>query len=185
MNGVTKRFPGVLALADVNLSLYQGEILGLIGENGAGKSTLMNILGGIYAPDTGEVLIEGQPVKLGSVQDALAHGVAIIHQELNLAGNLDVASNIFLGREPADKFSVVKRKKLYDEAAVFARMVGLTAPLNAVVEDLPSAQQQLVEIAKAISQSAKILVLDEPTSSLSDKETQKLFSVMRMLKEKG
>lgn len=185
MNGVTKRFPGVLALADVNLSLYQGEILGLIGENGAGKSTLMNILGGIYAPDTGEVLIEGQPVKLGSVQDALAHGVAIIHQELNLAGNLDVASNIFLGREPAGNFSVVKRKKLYDEAAVFARMVGLTAPLNAVVEDLPSAQQQLVEIAKAISQSAKILVLDEPTSSLSDKETQKLFSVMRMLKEKG
>lgn len=185
MNQISKRFPGVLALSDVDLQLYPGEILGLIGENGAGKSTLMNILGGIYTPDTGEVLIDGESVKLGSVQDALAQGVAIIHQELNLAGNLDVASNILLGREPTGAFSSVRRRKLYAEAAKVAEIVGITAPLDAIVEDLPAAQQQMVEIAKALSKSARILVLDEPTSSLSDKEAQMLFSVMRTLKEKG
>lgn len=185
MNQITKRFPGVLALSDVGLTLHQGEILGLIGENGAGKSTLMNILGGIYTPDSGEILIDGQSVKLGSVQDALSQGVAIIHQELNLAGNLDVASNILLGREPVGALSAVRRSALYRDAAQVASRVGLTAPLTAIVEDLPTAQQQMVEIAKALSKSARILVLDEPTSSLSDKETQLLFSVMRTLKEKG
>ncbi len=185
MTGITKRFPGVLALSDVDLTLYPGEILGLIGENGAGKSTLMNILSGIYVPDAGNVMIDGVPVKLGSVQDALAHGVATIHQELNLAGNLDIASNIMLGREPTGRMALVNRRRLFQQAADAAKMVGISVPLSSIVEDLPTAQQQLVEIAKALSQSARILVLDEPTSSLSEREAQALFSVMRTLKASG
>lgn len=185
MDGITKRFPGVVALSDVDLSLYPGEILGLIGENGAGKSTLISILGGIYIPDKGRITIDGQRVKPGSVHDALAHGVAIIHQELNLAGNLDIASNILLGREPAGLFGRVKRRRLLEQAAAAADLVGLTVPLNTPVENLSTAEQQMVEIAKALLMSSRILVLDEPTSSLSPRESEALFTVMRSLRDRG
>lgn len=185
MEGITKQFPGVVALSGVSLTLYPGEILGLIGENGAGKSTLMSVLGGIYAPDAGRITIGGKTVRLGSVNDALVHGVSIIHQELNLAVNLDIASNILLGREPVGFLGRIKRKRLLDQAAKAAEMVGLTVPLSTTVEELPTAQQQMVEIAKALSMSSKILVLDEPTSSLSPRESEALFAVMRSLRERG
>jgi ribose transport system ATP-binding protein len=182
MRGISKRFPGVLALDDVNLELMRGEILGLIGENGAGKSTLMRILGGIYPADGGEIIIDGTPAHIAGVSDALALGISIIHQELNLADNLDIASNIFLGREPSSFLRVVRRGRMNEGARRLAASVGLTKPVATPVEELATGERQLVEIAKALSLSARILVLDEPTSSLSPQETDRLFDVMRELR---
>lgn len=186
MKGITKRFPGVLALHNVDLELNRGEILGLIGENGAGKSTLMKILGGDYPADEGEVLFEGTSVHMNDVQDSIALGVSLIHQELCLAPNLDVASNIFLGHEPQKGLlKIVDRKQLYCKAGELAKRVGITASLTDLVESLSPGEQQLVEIAKALSYDVRILVLDEPTSSLSPAEADKLFEVMKMLKSEG
>lgn len=186
MQNITKRFPGVLALNDVSLDLHEGEILGLIGENGAGKSTLMRVLGGDYPADGGSIVVAGQPVRLSGVRDSIALGVSIIYQELNLAPNLDIASNIFLGREPRrGALGVVDRKKLYDQAASLAGRVGITARLTTLIDDLSPGERQLVEIAKALSMDARILVLDEPTSSLTLSEAAKLFEVMRGLKASG
>jgi len=199
MKSISKRFPGVLALDAVDLELAQGEILGLIGENGAGKSTLIRILGGIYPADQGEIWIDGKPAAIAAVPDALALGISIIHQELNLADNLDIASNIFLGREPVSLLGVVRRRRLYQQAARLAQSVGLARAVTTPVEELATGEQQLVEIAKALSLSAprpkagvaalglatRILVLDEPTSSLSPPETERLFGVMRDLRSSG
>ena len=186
MKGITKRFPGVLALSGVDFELYPSEICGLIGENGAGKSTLTRILAGIYTADEGEILLDSEPVKIGTVHDSLALGVSVIHQELNLAPNLDIQSNIFLGREPRMPFlGVVDRKALHAKAVELAKRVGISAPLNTLVEKLSPGEQQLVEVAKALSADARILVLDEPTSSLTPTEAEKLFAVMHKLKASG
>ena len=186
MKGISKRFPGVLALDCVDLELEQAEILGLIGENGAGKSTLIKILGGDYRADAGHISIDGCPVAVASVHDSIDLGISIIHQELNLAPNLDIASNIFLGREPhRSALGIVDRKDLYARAAELAERVGLTAPLTTLIEDLSPGEQQLVEIAKALCVESRILVLDEPTSSLTLSEAAKLFDVMRGLKDSG
>ncbi|MDI6827104.1 MAG: ATP-binding cassette domain-containing protein, partial [Armatimonadota bacterium] len=171
---------------NVDFELYSGEICGLIGENGAGKSTLIRILAGIFPADSGEIFLEGKPVKIASVEDSLALGISVIHQELNLADNLDIASNIFLGREPATGLiRLVKSRELIEKASELAATVGITEPLTTPVENLSPGKQQLVEIAKALSMSARILVLDEPTSSLSPGEAENLFSVMRKLKDQG
>jgi len=186
MRNITKRFPGVLALNGVDLSLDKGEIVGLIGENGAGKSTLMKILEGDYSADEGQIIFDGSSVTLNGVQDSIALGISLIHQELCLAPNLDVASNIFLGHEPRAGFlSVVNKKKLNADAAQLAKRVGITAAMTDLVESLSPGEQQLVEIAKALSYDVRILVLDEPTSSLSPGEAEKLFEVMRKLKGQG
>ncbi|HUV04305.1 MAG TPA: sugar ABC transporter ATP-binding protein [Armatimonadota bacterium] len=186
MKGITKRFPGVTALDRVDFELYPQEICGLIGENGAGKSTLIRILAGIFPADEGEILLDSRPVRISSVQDSLALGISAIHQELNLAGNLDIASNILLGREPAvTPLRLVQHRRLMEQAGEVARTVGITAALTTSVERLSPGQQQLVEIAKALSMSARILVLDEPTSSLSPREAATLFSLMRRLREQG
>lgn len=186
MRGICKRFPGVLALDSVELDLQEGEILGLIGENGAGKSTLMRILGGDYPADEGTVLFEGKKTEIAGVQHSISLGVSVIYQELNLAPNLDIASNIFLGHEPRmGLLGVVDKSKLYAEAEKLARRVGIAAPMATLVEDLSPGEQQLVEIAKALSKDARILVLDEPTSSLSPGEAGKLFEVMRGMKQAG
>ncbi len=186
MEGITKSFPGVRALDRVDLELYPGEVLGLIGENGAGKSTLMRILAGVYPANEGRILIDGQPVRISSVHDSMALGISIIHQELNLADNLDIATNIFLGREfTVSPFKVVRSRALADEAKKLIASVGLDAPVTTPVEKLSPGRQQLVEIAKALSMSARILVLDEPTSSLSPKEAESLFAVMSKLKAEG
>ncbi|XXS76577.1 sugar ABC transporter ATP-binding protein [Sorangium sp. So ce131] len=181
---MTKRFPGVLALRDVSLALGRGEVLGIVGENGAGKSTLMKILAGVVAPDAGDVLLDGRPVALGSVRDALARGIALIHQELNLAENLDIAANIFLGREPR-RGGLIDEGRVEREARAVLARVGLDHAPRAIVGGLSLGQRHLVEIAKALSADARVLIMDEPTSCLSRHEADNLFRVVRELRDKG
>lgn len=184
VQGVSKRFPGVVALDDVSLEVEAGEVLAVVGENGAGKSTLMKILAGVQRPDTGQISIEGSPVRYQCVDDALDAGIALIHQELNLSDNLDVAANIFLGREP-NSFGWVNRKTIEQESRKFLQQVGLDVSPRLLVRELPIGQQQLVEIAKALSVNAKVLIMDEPTSSLSQAETATLMDVIRQLRKQG
>ena len=181
---LTKRFPGVRALSDVSLRLHPGEVLAVIGENGAGKSTLMKILAGVQSADGGEVLLDGQPVAIDSVQSALRHGIALIHQELNLADNLDIGANIFLGREPR-RFGLIDRGTIERESSVVMRRVGLDCPPRTLVGRLPIGRQQLVEVAKALSVNARVLIMDEPTSSLTGPEAEQLFRVVQDLRGKG
>ncbi len=179
-----KQFPGVRALHKVSLKLHQDEVLALIGENGAGKSTLMKILAGVQQADSGKFHIDGKPVAFLNVRDALSAGVAIIHQELNLAANLDLAANIFLGREP-NRFGFVDDMAVHSEASQYLKRIGLNLPTRTLVGDLPIGKQQLVEIAKALSCDARVLIMDEPTSSLSQKETETLFEVVHDLRQQG
>jgi ribose transport system ATP-binding protein len=183
---ISKAFPGVQALEHVGLRLHAGEVLAVVGENGAGKSTLMKILGGVYTPDAGEVLLDGRPVHLGSVHGAQEQGIALIHQELNLAENLDVAANVFLGREPRWGGPLrLLHRRIHADAAAITRRIGLDCPTRTLVADLSIGQQQLVEIARALSLRSRILIMDEPTSSLTQRETDGLFRVIRELKRAG
>ncbi len=179
-----KRFPGVRALHEVSLQLQKGEILAVLGENGAGKSTLMKILAGVQPADEGEILVDGDAVEIGSVQEALDRGIALIHQELNLATNLSIGANIFLGREPRHR-GLIDESAIDRESAKFLEMVGLDADPRDLVENLTIGRQQLVEIAKALSTNARVLIMDEPTSSLSQRETQTLFAVIKDLRSRG
>ena len=186
VEGVSKSFPGVKALADVSLRVAQGEVLALIGENGAGKSTLMKILGGIYSPDAGLIRVDGRPVVLTGVKDAERHGVVLIHQELNLAEHLDVAANVFLGREPTWLWPLsIISPRIYPDAQRITERLGLKVSPRARVADLTVGQQQLVEIARALSLKSRLLILDEPTSSLTVSDTERLHRVLRQLKAEG
>ncbi len=179
-----KSFPGVRALKGVSLSLGRGELLAVIGENGAGKSTLMKILAGVQRPDSGEIALDGTTVELRNVHDSLRAGIALIHQELNLADNLDVAANIFLGREPL-KGGLIDTARMRREARQFLEAVGLVVDPATLVSTLTIGHQQLVEIAKALSVNARVLIMDEPTSSLSSHEAENLFKVIRDLRSRG
>ena len=181
---VTKQFPGVKALQDVDLTLNKGEVLAVIGENGAGKSTLMKILAGVQPLDAGEIRIDGKIVQLVSVEAALSQGIALIHQELNLADNLEVGANIFLGREPC-RFGLIDHDRVYRESQQFLEMVGLAVDSATLVKELTVGKQQMVEIAKALSINARVLIMDEPTSSLSQRETDNLFEVIKDLRAAG
>lgn len=181
---ICKRFAGVQALKDVDLTLQAGEVLSVVGENGAGKSTLMKILAGVQPPDSGTIRLDGQPVRIESCREAMDRGIVLIHQELNLADNLDVASNIFLGREPL-KFGLIDKRKIRQESRQFLELVGLDVSPDTLVKDLPIGKQQLVEIAKALSVGARVLIMDEPTSSLSTTETLRLFEVVKDLRQRG
>lgn len=188
MCGITKRFPGVIALLDVSLQLRQGEVLALMGENGAGKSTLMKILGGAYAPDDGEIFIDGQPVVLNGVRGAKRLGIALIHQELMMAPNLDIAGNIFLGNERPGHGALLmplSRSEMKAKAAVLLRRVGLNASPSTPVSALTAGQMQMVEIAKALSANARIIIMDEPTSSLTAGESEQLFKIIHQLRAEG
>jgi ribose transport system ATP-binding protein len=184
VRSISKRFPGVCALSNVNLSLHKGEVLAVIGENGAGKSTLMKILAGVDMPDEGEVILDGKSMRLDSVQAALKAGIVLIHQELNLSDNLDVAANIYLGREPRT-LGFIRRRPLYAQAQQVMRRVGLDCSPRTIVSALPIGRQQMVEIAKALSVNARVLIMDEPTSSLTQHETEQLFRVVRELRDRG
>ena len=181
---VTKRFPGIVALDRVNLSLARGEVLAVIGENGAGKSTLMKVLAGVERPESGSISIDDRVVAVESVRQAIHQGIALIHQELNLSDNLNIAGNLFLGREP-HRFGLLKHRQLVSEAEPYLRQVGLQCPATTPVSDLSMAQQQMVEIAKALSCNARVLIMDEPTSSLTAHESEQLFAVIRTLKSQG
>jgi ribose transport system ATP-binding protein len=184
VRGISKQFSGVRALDAVSLKLARGEVLAIVGENGAGKTTLMRIVAGVTPPTSGALLLDGEPVEFASVAQALSRGISLIHQELNLADNLSVAANIFLGREPM-KFGMIDGRQIERKAQKYLDMVGLDVAPQTMVGTLPIGKQQLVEIAKALSTNARILIMDEPTSSLSEHESQKLFKVVHDLKARG
>jgi len=182
---VSKQFPGVQALDQACLDVNRGEVLALVGENGAGKSTLMKILSGVYQPDTGTILMDGQEVTPRDPIHARDHlGISIIYQEFNLALNLSVAENIYLGRLPGQA-GIVQYDRLYRQAKDFLELLGADLDPRIPVARLNVAQQQMVEIAKAISYQAKLLIMDEPTAALTTRETEKLFEVTRGLRDKG
>ncbi|MBQ5620829.1 MAG: sugar ABC transporter ATP-binding protein [Alistipes sp.] len=182
---VTKRWPGVVALDGVSLNIYSGRVNALVGENGAGKSTLMNILSGVYPDYEGEVLMDGQPIHFSSTADAQRAGVTMVHQELNLIPQLNVAENIFLGREPLNRLGLVDYDRMHSEAQRYLHRVGFTHDSHTTLSDLKVGEQQLVEIAKALSLEARVMIFDEPTSSLSEQETQTLFRLIDELKAEG
>ncbi|HWE02665.1 MAG TPA: sugar ABC transporter ATP-binding protein [Tepidisphaeraceae bacterium] len=187
MRGITKRFPGVVALQDVHLSLQAGEVLALMGENGAGKSTLMKILGGAHQPDAGEIFIARKPITLHGIADAKRQGIALIHQELMLAPNLDIAGNIFLGNEKnaGSTCAWLDRSGMRKRADALLKRVGLDLPSSTPVSRLTAGQMQMVEIAKALSQNARIIIMDEPTSSLTLGEARQLFKIIADLRKGG
>ncbi|MCR4590317.1 MAG: sugar ABC transporter ATP-binding protein [Lachnospiraceae bacterium] len=184
MKKITKTFPGVKALSEVDFDLKEGEVHALLGENGAGKSTLIKVLGGIYHADSGEIEINDKAVKINSVQDAEANGIAIIHQELVLVPYMSVAENIFLGRELGAGISVNLRQQEKEAQEVLDKL-GMDIDARSLVKDLSIAKQQMVEITKAVATNSKILVMDEPTSSISEKEVENLFNIMRDLTSHG
>lgn len=185
MQGISKRFTGVQALKDVNLTLYAGEIHSLIGQNGAGKSTLMKILSGNYTADEGRILINGQDVVIGNTADSARLGIGIVHQELSLLNNLTVAENIFLGRELMNGMRLNNRE-MSKRARESLHELGIdNIDVDQCVQVYHLAKQQLIEIAKALSMHPSILILDEPTAALTDEDTQRLFSILKKLKEQG
>ncbi|HAT7506613.1 sugar ABC transporter ATP-binding protein [Citrobacter braakii] len=186
MSHITKRFPGVLALSNVDFALRKGEVHALLGENGAGKSTLMKILSGVYQPDEGDIIFEGQPVTFANPLSAQNAGITIIHQEFNLFPELTVEENIFIGREFCKNNRWRLDEKQQRQAAIdILQKLNLNISPETLVADLTVAQQQMVEIAKAISVNAKILIMDEPTAALTETEIDSLFQVTRLLKEQG
>ena len=184
MKNISKSFSGTKVLKGVNLELGHGEILALLGENGAGKSTLMKILSGIYSKDSGEIYLDGELCHFQNPKEAQNKGVAIIHQEMNLCNDLSVSENIFLGREVMDGLRL-NHKKMDEEAQKILDDLGISMKSTELAGDLKVSEQQMVEIAKALSQDAKVLIMDEPTSALSRKEIEDLFRVIRKLRDEG
>ena len=184
IKNIAKSFSGTKVLKGVNLELGHGEILALLGENGAGKSTLMKILSGIYSKDSGEIYLDGELCHFQNPKEAQNKGVAIIHQEMNLCNDLSVSENIFLGREVMDGLRL-NHKKMDEEAQKILDDLGISMKSTELAGDLKVSEQQMVEIAKALSQDAKVLIMDEPTSALSRKEIEDLFRVIRKLRDEG
>jgi ribose transport system ATP-binding protein len=184
---ISKRFPGVVALDNVSLTVGAGEIVALIGENGAGKSTLMKVLGGAISRDSGTILIGGSTAEIRSPAAASALGIEFIHQELSVLDNLDIAANIFLRREPTTGgfLKLIDRNRIYREADALLKKLGLNIPSRTSLNQLSIAQQQLVEIARALSAGARIIIMDEPTSSLTLTETRRLLEIVKDLKSHG
>jgi len=184
MKGIMKQFPGVKALDDVQFNLYSGEVLALLGENGAGKSTLMKILSGVYQKDEGDIILFGKEIKDWDANKAKEAGVAIIHQELNMCTHLSVAENIFLGREII-KNGRLDNERMNEETREILHTLNIDLDPRAQVSDLAVSKQQMVEIAKALSQNAKVLIMDEPTSALTSNEIDELFKIIHRLKADG
>ncbi|MBX6999789.1 sugar ABC transporter ATP-binding protein, partial [Providencia rettgeri] len=185
LKDVSKTFPGVKALDNINLSLEKGEVHALLGENGAGKSTLMKVLCGIHKPDSGQILIEGKEHTFHNYRDAIKAGVGIIFQEFSLIPYLNAFENIFLNRELKNKLGLLDRKSMRKKSQEILAELGVNINIDEPISHLSIAEQQFVEIAKALSLDAKILVLDEPTATLTPNEANHLFDVMRDLKAKG
>ncbi|MDX6749184.1 sugar ABC transporter ATP-binding protein [Geminicoccaceae bacterium 1502E] len=184
MSGITKTFPGVRALFGAGLEVRRGEVHALLGENGAGKSTLLKILAGAQRPDSGTIRLDGETIELADPQDAQERGIVTIYQEFNLVPSLSVAENVFIGREPVRAGFVAWREMERRTAAILDE-VGLAVSPTRLVSDLSVAEQQMVEIARAVSMEARLVVMDEPTSALSEHEVGKLFSIVRSLRARG
>ncbi len=185
MKGITKAFPGVLALNRVDLAVRAGTVLALVGENGAGKSTLMKVLSGVYRMDEGQIFLGGKPVDIESPLSSQHLGISIIYQEFNLLNNMSVAENIFVGREPKTRAGFVDKRAQRAEARKLLEEVGLGIDPDTRVRRLSTAQKQMIEVAKALSFNARIIIMDEPTSSLTDRETETLLGIIRKLRDKG
>lgn len=185
MKNISKYFPGVKALDGVSLKVRRGTVHALMGENGAGKSTLMKCLFGIYSKDSGDIFLEGKEINFKNSKDALENGVAMVHQELNQALKRNVMDNLWLGRYPTRLGIVTDEKKMFDDTIKIFESLNISINPRAILSTLSVSQRQMVEIAKAVSYNSKILVFDEPTSSLTDKEVKHLFKIIEMLKEKG
>lgn len=184
MRSISKAFPGVQALRDVSLTVQRGEIHGLLGENGAGKSTLMKILAGVYAPDSGEIIFDGAPVTIATPHQAQQMGIVTIYQEFTLVPHMTIAENIFIGREPGGA-GFLSWRQLRAQTREVMRGLGITLDPMSTVSGLSVADQQMVEIARALSMQSKIIVMDEPTSALSESEVAQLMEICRDLKSKG
>lgn len=184
MTNIVKEFPGVKALDGVNLDLYEGSVMALMGENGAGKSTLMKILSGVYKKDGGKIFYNGVEEDIKGPKDATTKGIAIIHQELNLLPDLSIGENIFLGREPK-KGLRIDFNKLYKDSDQLLKKLNISTSSKELVQNLSIGEQQMIEIAKALSLDAKIIIMDEPTDALTDKESKSLFNVINELKSEG
>ena len=186
MKNITKTFPGVKALDNVNLKVEEGEIHALVGENGAGKSTLMNVLSGIYPYGTyeGDIIYNGEVCKFNKIKDSEQKGIVIIHQELALVPYMSIGENMFLGNEQGKK-SAIDWDKTYAEADKYLKMVGLSESSKVLVKEIGTGKQQLVEIAKALAKNAKLLILDEPTSSLNETDSKALLDLMLQFKKQG
>lgn len=184
MRGITKQFPGVLALNKVDLCIYPGRVLALVGENGAGKSTLMKVLSGVHRRDAGEILLDGKSIEITSPLASRQMGISIIYQELSVLNNMDIAENIFVGRE-RKKGGFVDKRAQHAEARALLNRVGLNIDTHTKTGTLSTAQKQMVEVAKALSFNAKLIIMDEPTSSLTDKETAMLMDIIRKLRDEG
>ncbi|UOF90663.1 sugar ABC transporter ATP-binding protein [Fodinisporobacter ferrooxydans] len=185
MNNVTKRFPGVLALDNATFSLQPGEVHALIGENGAGKSTLIKILTGVYQPDSGQIIYDGKQVMFNTPGDAQKAGISTIYQEVNLIPLFSVAQNIFLGREPRSRLGLIDFKRMNQEAATILERLGIYVDLTQPIKNLGLGVQQMVAIARAVSVNARVVIMDEPTSSLDAQEVSVLFRVVNQLREQG
>ena len=185
MTEIVKTFPGVKALNGAQLNIYRGRVMALLGENGAGKSTLIKIMTGIYQMDSGNIYLGNEKVNFRNVTDSQGRGIAVIHQELNLIPELSITENIFLGREITNSFGKIDSKLMDREARFLLDKLNVTESEKTLVKNLTIGKMQMVEIAKALSQNAKIIVMDEPTDALTDSETESLFEVIRELtKEK-
>jgi len=186
MENITKTFPGVVALDDVSIDLKKGEVLGILGENGAGKSTLIKILAGNYIKDSGNIYVDDEKFEIKGTAEAMVSGIRVIYQELNTLNNLTVTENIFIGEQIVKgPFKIIDWKEMIKKAHELLNILNVKLDPNAVIGDLSISEKQIVEIAKAISREAKILVMDEPTAALSAEETQSLFSIIKTLKTKG
>jgi ribose transport system ATP-binding protein len=182
---ISKKFSGVIALANINLELHPGKVNAIIGENGAGKSTLMKIFSGVHTQYEGEIFFNGKLVKFKTTKEAEDAGIAIIHQELNLVPHLSIAENIFLGRELTNSFGIVQAKQMNEETKQLLKRLNLTISPEIKIAELKVGQQQLVEIAKALYTNAEVIIMDEPTSAISDKEVDNLYSIINQLKAEG
>jgi len=185
LHQITKSFGGVAALRGVDFTLCAGEIHGLVGENGAGKSTLMKIIAGVHTDFSGRFLLDGRDVRFRSTRDALAAGIAMVHQELSVAPELTVAENVFLGTQPINSFGLVQWRRMAREAREQLARLGISVDPRARLGDLPIGLQQLIEIARVLFSGARIIILDEPTSALSPPEVELLFSTLRRLRDQG
>ncbi|WP_394155054.1 sugar ABC transporter ATP-binding protein [Loktanella salsilacus] len=185
LDGIVKTFPGVTALDQVKLSLYPGQVTALIGENGAGKSTVVKTLTGIYRPDGGQILVDGKPVRFATPHDASRHGITAIHQETVLFDELSVAENIFIGHAPRGRFGLIDTARMTQDARALLDSIGAPLDPDAKLRDLGIASKHLVAIARALSIDARVVIMDEPTAALSQKEIEELYKLVEHLKSQG